>query len=296
VKVLVTGSHGLIGTALCSALEAGGHQVVRLVRGGGGPVTWDPAAGILDDQAFDGVDAVVNLAGAGIGDKRWSPARKQEILDSRIKSTDLLSRRLASLPAKPRVLVSGSAVGFYGDRGDEQLDEESPAGAGFLVGLVQRWEAATAPASEAGVRVVHLRSGIVQSPAGGALGKQLPLFKFGVGGRLASGRQYVSWISIDDEVGAILHALTTEDLVGPANLTAPNPVTNASYTKTLARVLGRPALIPVPRFGLALVFGREAAGEMLVGGQRVLPRKLEQSGYRFRQPDLEGALRSLLHR
>jgi uncharacterized protein (TIGR01777 family) len=298
MKVLLTGSHGLIGSALGPALEASGHQVVRLVRGpaGRGEVSWDPATGTLDASSLSGVDAAVHLAGAGIGDKRWTPARKQEVLDSRVKSTDLLSQRLASLDPKPQVLVGGSAIGFYGDRGDERLTEESPPGKGFLVGLVEQWEGATAPASDAGIRVVHIRSGIVQSAAGGALGKVLPLFKFGLGGRIGSGKQYWSWIALDDEVGAIIHALTTDSLRGAVNLTAPNPVTNAEYTKTLARVLGRPALIPTPRFGLAAVVGGEAADEMLIGGARVLPERLSQSGYKFQYPELEGALKHELGR
>jgi uncharacterized protein (TIGR01777 family) len=296
--VLVSGSHGLIGSALCSALEAGGHEVVRLVRGpaGRGEVSWDPASGALDAASLERFDAAVNLAGAGIGDKRWTPDRKREIVDSRVKSTDLLSRRLASLDPKPSVMVSGSAVGVYGDRGDEKLTEESSAGGGFLASLVEQWEGATAPAADAGIRVVHIRSGIVQSPKGGAMVRQLPLFKFGLGGRLGSGRQYWSWITLEDEVGAIIHALTADDLSGPVNLTAPNPVTNAEYTRVLARVLGRPALFSVPRFALAIVMGGEVADEMLLAGQRVFPQRLEQSGYRFHHPDLEPALRNILPR
>ena len=299
MRVLVTGSHGLIGSALCSALGQGGHEVVRLVRGPAAEereIRWDPARGELDPAPLEGVDGAVHLAGAGIGDRRWTAARKQQIVDSRVKSTDLLSRRLSSLCSKPRVLVSGSAVGFYGDRGDEQLTEESPAGKGFLASVSSRWEAATAPAEEAGIRVVHIRTGIVQSSVGGALGQLLPLFRFGVGGRIGSGRQYWSWIALADEVGAIIDAVTTDGLSGPVNLTDPDPVTNADYTRTLARVLRRPAIIPVPRFGLAALLGREMADEILLGGQRVYPERLQRSGYRFQYPDLEGALRAVLDR
>jgi uncharacterized protein (TIGR01777 family) len=241
-----------------------------------------------------GVEAVVNLAGEGIAERRWTPAQKEKIRRSRIMGTDLLVRRLAELLPRPAVLVSGSAVGYYGNGGDDKLDEESPNGSGFLAELVRDWEAATAPASDAGIRVACIRTGIVQSPRGGALKRQLPLFKFGLGGRLGSGRQYQSWIAIDDEVGAIRHVLNTDDLSGPVNLTAPNPVTNAEFTATLASVLRRPKLLPVPRFGLALVLGGELVDEALLFSQRVLPGKLLQSGYQFRYPFLEGALRALL--
>jgi uncharacterized protein (TIGR01777 family) len=298
MRVIVTGSHGMIGSALIPALETAGHRVVRLVRGSPGPgeVHWDPAAGVLDVADLAGADSAVHLAGEGVATKRWTPEQKQRILDSRVKSTDLLSRRLVELDPRPSVLVAGSAVGVYGDRGDEELDEQSKAGTGFLAGLSQQWEAATAPAEEAGIRVVHIRTGIVLSPTGGALKKQLPLFKIGLGGRLGSGRQYQSWISLDDEVGAILFALTTPSLSGPVNLTSPNPVTNADYTKTLGAVLGRPTIFPVPRLGLASILGGEATDEMLLGGQRVLPRKLEEHGYEFMNPELEPALRALLGR
>jgi uncharacterized protein (TIGR01777 family) len=285
MKIAVTGSHGLIGSALLASLEADGHEVVRVVRGPGD---------VLDVGGLGGVEAVVNLAGEGIAERRWTPAQKEKIRRSRIMGTDLLVRRLAELLPRPAVLVSGSAVGYYGNGGDDKLDEESPNGSGFLAELVRDWEAATAPASDAGIRVACIRTGIVQSPRGGALKRQLPLFKFGLGGRLGSGRQYQSWIAIDDEVGAIRHVLNTDDLSGPVNLTAPNPVTNAEFTATLASVLRRPKLLPVPRFGLALVLGGELVDEALLFSQRVLPGKLLQSGYQFRYPFLEGALRALL--
>ena len=296
MKVLVSGSHGLIGSALVPALAHAGHDVVRLVRSspGTGEIRWDPAQGLLDAGQLAGIDAAVHLAGEGIGDKRWTDAQKKRILDSRVRSTDLLARRLAEVAATGSVLLSGSAVGYYGDRGDEVLDEQSPAGAGFLADVCRQWEAATAPAERAGVRVVHLRTGIVLSSRGGALKRLLPLFRLGVGGRLGSGRQYQSWVALDDEVGGILHALTTASLAGPVNVTAPQPVTNAELTRALGSLLHRPTLATVPGFALSAVVGREMAGEMLLGGQRVLPAKLQQSGYVFRYPDVESGLGAAL--
>jgi uncharacterized protein (TIGR01777 family) len=292
MRVLVTGSHGLIGSAVAASLEAAGHDVVRLVRDGGSP-SWDPQRGRLDGSALEGADAAVHLAGAGIADRRWTPRRKEEVLQSRVRSTDLLSRGLAGLERRPSVLVSASAIGFYGNRGEEDVDEDSPAGTGFLADVVQRWEAATAPAERAGIRVVHARTGIVQSRAGGALRRQLPIFRLGLGGRLGSGRQYVSWITLDDEVGAILHAMSDESLSGPVNLTAPNPVTNAEYTRALGAALGRPTVLSVPSIALEVMLGRELS-EVVLGGASVRPRRLEQSGYRFRHPQIDEALASVL--
>ena len=285
MKVAVTGSHGLIGSALSAALEERGDEVIPIVRGNDGR---------LDVDNVPPVDAVVNLAGEGIAERRWTAAQKDKVFGSRVDGTHRLVGRLVERPPRPAVLVSGSAVGYYGDRGDEELDEQSSAGTGFLAELCRQWEAATTPASEAGIRVVHIRTGIVLSRRGGALKRQLPLFKLGLGGRLGSGRQYQSWIAIGDHVGAILHALATEDLSGPVNLTAPAPVTNAEFTATLARVLRRPAVVPVPRFGLALVLGGELVDEALLASQRVLPRRLEKSGFHFQSPSLEGALRAVL--
>jgi len=298
VRVVVSGSHGLIGSALVPALAAGGHSVLRLVRDRPGPddVSWDPQAGELDTTAMAGADAVVHLAGAGLADKRWTPTQRRVVIESRTRPTSLLATRLAAMDDGPRLLLSASAIGYYGDRGEEVLTEQSSAGTGFLADLCQAWEAATAPAEQAGVRVIHLRTGIVQSPAGGALGRQLPLFKLGLGAKLGSGRQWTSWISLDDEVGAILHALRSEELRGPLNLTSPAPVTNAEYTRTLARVLHRPALFSVPGFGLELVLGRDLAREALLGGQRVLPGRLSETGYTWRDPDLDSALGRLLNR
>lgn len=298
MDMAVTGSHGLIGSALVPALVAAGHRVRRLVRSQPGPgdVVWDPAGGTIDAAGLEGVDGVVHLAGVGIGDKRWTAAQKARILDSRVKGTALLATTLARLPTPPRVLVSQSAVGYYGDRGDEVLTEESSPGQGFLAGVVQAWEGAAQPAAEAGVRVVATRSGVVLSAAGGAVKKQLPLFKLGLGGPLGSGRQWVSWIGIDDEVGGILHALATDSLAGPVNLTAPEPVTAKAMARALGRVLHRPAVLPVPRPALALVLGSQLTGEMVLASQRAVPARLEASGYRFRHPEVGAALAAVLGR
>ena len=297
MRILVTGSSGLIGSALVRSLEADGHAVTRLVRrppAGPREVTWDPGAGAIDGAALDGHDAAVNLAGAGLGDRRWTDDYKAKILDSRVGGTDLLARTLASLDHPPQVLASGSAIGIYGDRGDEELTEASAPGTGFLAGAVQAWEAATGPAQAAGIRVVHLRSGVVQGARGGALGRQLLPFKLGLGGRIGSGRQWLSWVAIDDEVGGIRHVIDHQTLAGPVNLTAPNPVTSAEYARTLGKVLHRPAVVPIPTPALQVRLGRELVSEMLLGGQRVLPAVLERSGYRFSHPDLHGALESTI--
>ena len=300
MDIAVTGATGLIGGALTTALRADGHRVRVVTRGSGaatGPdtVRWDPAAGTIDADGLDGVDAVVHLAGAGIGDKRWNEARKREILESRTQGTELLARTLAGLDPRPSVLVSGSAVGIYGDRGDEELTEESPHGDDFLADLVEQWEAAAAPAAEAGIRVAWARTGLVMA-RGGLLKPLLPLFKLCLGGRLGSGRQWMSWISIDDEVGAIRHLLDTPGLAGPYNLTAPHPVTNAEFTDTLGRVLGRPTVLPIPSLGPNLLFGKEMAALTAFVSQRVRSDKLAASGYTFRHDDLEAALRAVLDR
>jgi len=295
MDIVVSGSHGLIGSALLPALDAAGHRPIRLVRGpaGDGEVSWDPRAGSIDAAALEGVGAVVHLAGAGIGDHRWTEAYKAEILDSRTRSTALLAGALARLERPPAVLLSGSAIGWYGDRGDAELDESAAIGSGFLAEVCAAWEAATEPAEAAGIRTAHLRTGIVLSAAGGALKKQLPLFKLGLGGRFGTGRQWQSWIAIEDEVGAIVHLLTT-DVRGPVNLTAPNPVTAAEFARTLGSVLHRPAKLPVPTIGPKLLLGGELADALLLSGQRVVPRVLLASGYRFARPELAGALAALL--
>ncbi len=295
MRIVVTGTHGLIAGHLIPELERAGHQVVRLVRGQPGPlaVRWDPARGQLDPADLQGVDAAVHLAGVGLFG-RWNDAKKRAIHDSRVQGTRLLAERLAQLHPRPQVLVSGSAVGWYGDRGDEVLTEQSEPGAGFLADLCRAWEAAAQPAVDAGIRTVFARTGIVQSPDGGALRPQLPIFRLGLGGRLGRGRQWTSWISIRDQVGALVHALERASLIGPVNLTAPNPVTNAEYTRQLGAVLHRPAVLVVPAPAIEMVLGHEMAQEMLLGGQRVRPAALEASGYRFHDPDLRGALAHLL--
>lgn len=300
MHVAVTGASGLIGTQLCAFLTGGGHRVTRLVRrapSGPDELAWDPAAGTIDADGLRGVDAVVHLAGEGIGDARWSEAHKRRVLTSRVEGTGLLARTLAALDGGPRVLVSGSAIGWYGaHRGDERLTEDSETGDGFLAELVRRWEAAAQPAVDAGLRVALMRTGIVQSPAGGVLKLLLPMFSLGLGGRLGSGRQYVSWITIDDVVGIFAHALANDEVRGPVNATAPSPVTNGEYARVLARVLRRPALLPVPRFGPALLLGAEGADQTAFASQRVLPTVAERTGYSFRHRDLESGLRHVLGR
>jgi len=297
VDVLVTGSHGLIGSALIRTLRTDGSRVRRLVRSepeGTDDVRWDPIAGAVDSARLEGLDAVVHLAGAGIGDRRWTPARKQLILDSRARGTRLLSETLASLARKPAVLVSGSAVGYYGDRGDDLLTEDSGSGDGFTAEVCRAWEVATAPAAHAGIRVVTIRTGIVLDARGGALARMLLPFRLGLGGRIGSGRQYMSWIALDDEVGAILHAIRNPALSGPVNLTAANPVTNAQFTAALGHAVHRPTLLPTPLLALKAVYGGELVQNLLVAGQRVLPRRLESTGYEFAYPELDSALSAVL--
>ena len=296
--IAITGASGLIGTALAQHLTARGDRVVKFSRSGGGGsdvIAWDPRRGSIEADKLRGVDAVVHLAGAGIGDKRWTTDYKREILESRTKSTTLLSSALADLAEGPKVLLSGSAIGYYGESIDATFIESSPAGPGFLADVCVQWEQATSAAERAGIRVAHLRTGIVLSPKGGALKKLLPLFKLGAGGRMGSGRQWQSWISIDDEIGAIEHLLSAS-VSGPVNLTAPRPVTQAEFTKTLAHVLRRPSFVPVPSFGPKLLLGSELADALLFTGQRVLPEVLGASGYSFVHHDLESALRALLNR
>jgi uncharacterized protein (TIGR01777 family) len=291
---MISGASGLIGTALTKELRSSGHGVVALVRRPPGvdEVQWDPAAGNLPADALVGIDAVVHLAGAGIGDHRWTDAYKREVLESRVRSTTLLAERIAAAATKP-VFLSGSAIGAYGASDDRELDELSPFGTGFLADVCRRWEDAASPAVDAGARVAFLRTGIVLTPTGGALKKMLPLFRLGLGGKFGNGRQWQSWISLDDEVGAIVHLLT-QPLSGPVNLTAPNPVTGAQFAKVLGKALHRPALLPVPTFAPKLLLGGELADALLFTGQRVLPRALQRAGYQFRHPQLDTALRALL--
>ncbi len=297
MRVAVAGSSGLIGTALCKRLGSEGHHVTRLVRRPVAPGEqasyWDPSTGTIDPDQLEGLDAVVNLAGAGIGDRRWAPARKQLLLDSRTQSSALIARVLADLADPPRVLVNASAMGFYGDRAEETVTEQTAPGSDFLATVCQLWEASAVPARDAGVRVAYARSGMVLSPAGGALSKLLPIFRLGLGGQLGPGSQWWSWISVDDEVDALVWLLQN-DVAGPVNLTAPNPVTNREFSATLARVLSRPALVPVPRFGPRLVLGRQLADSLLFTSANVRPAVLLDRGYSFRDVRLEPALRRML--
>ncbi|HVX20254.1 MAG TPA: TIGR01777 family oxidoreductase [Acidimicrobiales bacterium] len=314
--VLVSGAGGLIGRALAAHLRDDGHRVVRLVRPGsrpatgngpagrdgpGGPVDtvrWDPAAGTVDRAALDRAgpfDAVVHLAGAGIGDRRWTAARRRELWDSRVSSTRLLAATVRGLDPVPRVLVSASAVGWYGDRGDEVLTEDAGPGRGFLADLCQAWER-EAEAAAGSMRVVRLRSGVVLSGDGGALGRQLPLFRLGLGGRLGSGRQYVSWISLADHLGVVRAAIDDDRLAGPVNATAPRPVTNAELTRALGRALHRPAVLAVPGPVLSVALGGDLAREMVLAGQRAVPDRLAAVGHRFTHPDVDSALAAAVGR
>lgn len=299
LRVLVTGASGLVGSALVPFLSTGGHTVRPVVRRPGGAaadvVTWDVEGGCLDGAGLDRVDAVVHLAGENVAAARWTPAVKKRILDSRRIGTRRLCEALVRLEPRPRVLVSASAVGFYGDQGDAVLDEHSERGYGFLSDVCEAWEEATEPARAAGIRTVRVRIGVVLSAAGGALATMLPLFQFGAGGRVGSGTQYMSWIALDDLLGIVLFALRRDDLSGVVNAVAPEPVTNAEFTRLLARVLHRPALLPAPEAALRLALG-EMADEMLLASARVMPARLLAEGFTFRQPHLEAALRFALGR
>ena len=298
MKILITGASGLIGQALTKQLNASGHTTVAAVRREprrNDEVQWNSATGEMSPSAFDGVDAVVHLAGAGIGDKRWTDSYKMEILQSRTLGTALLADTMASLDKKPSVFLSGSAIGIYGVRDDTELGEDAAIGTGFLADVCRDWEAASASASAAGIRTVLLRTGIVLSPKGGALKKQLPLFKLGLGGKFGNGKQWQSWISITDEVNAIIHLLTS-NLSGAVNLTAPNAVTNADFTRVLASVVSRPAILPIPSFGPKLLLGGELADALLFTGQRVVPNALVADGFHFAHPTLDVALRALLNK
>ncbi len=298
-RVAITGASGLIGTALRAHLAERGYTVLPFVRGGGasptGAIRWDPARGELDAEALEGVDAVVHLAGESVAEGRWTPARKARIRGSRVDGTGLLARAIAARRAGPRVLVSASAVGFYGDTGEREVDESAARGEGFLAEVCEAWEAAAQPARDAGVRVVHPRIGVVLAPRGGALERLVPIFRLGAGGRLGDGRQGFPWIAIDDVLGALALALRDDTLRGPVNLVAPAHTTNADFTRALASVLSRPAFFPVPAFALRAALGA-MADEALLHGQHVRPRVLAEHAYSFAFPDLTGALRHVLAR
>jgi len=297
MRILVSGSTGLIGTALIRRLRGDGHEPVRLVRAAPPDdlptASWDPATGRLDDDALTGIDAVVHLAGEGIANRRWSPTQKARIRDSRVDGTTLLSERVADAAPPPAVFLSGSAIGFYGDRGAATLTESDGPGEGFLAEVVTAWERSTAAIPDPPTRVVHLRTGIVLSADGGALAQQLPFFRLGLGGRIGNGNQWWSWISLTDVVAAISWLLD-HDVRGPVNLAAPGAVTNAEFTKTLGRVLRRPTIVPTPKPALWARLGRELTRELLCTSQRVRPAVLESEGFEFQHPDLEPALRSIL--
>ncbi len=295
MRVAVSGASGFIGSAVVRRLERGGHQVSRLVRGTpqAGEIHWIPA-GALETEALEGIDAVVHLAAENIAG-RWTHGKKSRILNSRVQGTLTIAATLARLQRKPKVLVSASAIGFYGSRGDETLEEGSAPGSDFLAEVARQWESATEPASRAGIRVALLRFGVVLGESGGALKQMLGPFKMGVGGRIGSGQQWMSWVALEDVAGAVEHAIAHESLRGPVNVVAPNPVRNAEFTRTLGEVLKRPTMFPMPEFAVSLVFG-EMGESLLLGSQRVAPKKLLESGYQFKFPELKGALESAIAR
>ncbi|MEV0964925.1 TIGR01777 family oxidoreductase [Streptomyces sp. NPDC049910] len=299
MRIAVTGASGLIGSALVRSLRGegagGGHEVVRLVRRpprAADEVRWDPARQFVDTAGLIGCEAVVHLAGAGVGDRRWSEEYKRKIRDSRVLGTAAIAEAVASLEEPPRVLVCGSAIGYYGDTGDRAVDESAPPGEGFLPRVCEEWEAAAAPAEEAGVRVAFARTGLVVAREGGAWGRLFPLFRAGLGGRLGSGRQFWSFISLQDEVAALRHIVATDTLSGPVNLTAPEPPTNREVTAAMGRVLNRPTLLTVPPFALRVFLGEFA--EDVLGSQRVVPGKLLDSGFSFSHPSIDEAIRAAL--
>lgn len=296
MKVLISGASGLVGTALSKALTAQGHVVTALVRAKSGKareILWAPEKSELNGAELEGFDAVVHLSGENIAARRWSKEQKAKILNSRVQGTRLLAEKLARLNKRPAVLVCASATGYYGDRGNEELTEESPPGKGFLPDVCKQWEGAAKAAKEAGIRTVHLRFGVIFSRNGGALAKMTTPFKLGVAGRIGSGEQYMSWVTLDDAVNAAIHAIKAETLHGPVNVVAPQAVTNLEFTKAMGRAVHRPTVLPMPAFMARLVMG-EMADDLLLASTRVAPRVLERSGFRFQHPDLDEALQHAL--
>jgi len=296
MKILISGSHGLVGTALMKSLEPDGHEVFRLVRyppNSDAEIEWSPDRYSIALARLEGFDAVVNLAGESIAEGRWTEEKKRRIRESRVKGTKLLGDALANLANRPKTFICASAIGYYGNRGDEILTEASAPGDDFLAKVCVEWEKATALATEKGIRVLNTRFGVILDAHGGALAKMLPPFRAGLGGKIGSGKQWMSWIALDDVVGALKFALTNEALGGPVNFVAPNPVTNAEFTKTLGRVLSRPTLFPIPAFGVRLLFG-EMGEALLLAGQRVAPKRLMTEGYQFQYSQLDEALRHVL--
>ncbi|HEV8125255.1 MAG TPA: TIGR01777 family oxidoreductase [Gemmatimonadales bacterium] len=291
MRIAISGASGFLGSHLAIALRKGGNEVLALVRHqpGGGEIGWDPDAGTIDRERLAGIDTVIHLAGQNIA-TRWTDAAKRQIRESRVRGTGLLATALTGLPSKPRLLISVSAVGIYGDRGDEILTEKSRPGAGFLAEVAQAWESAAQPARDAGIRVVHPRLGMVLGPEGGALAKMLPPFRLGLGGKLGSGDQWMSWVALDDVLGAMQHIIERQELQGPINLVAPEPVENREFTRLLGQELHRPAPLTVPRFALYLRYGREMVDEVLLGSARVVPERLEETGFSFQCPTLRQAL------
>lgn len=299
MKILIGGASGLVGTALAPKLEADGHEVIRLVRGknlpNAGQIQWSPESNQLDAQLLEGCEAVIHLGGEGVASGRWTSVRKKLLRDSRIKSTRLLAESVARMNTKPRVFLCASAVGIYGDRGDELLKEDSSCGSDFLATLAQDWEAGCLPAAATGMRVIHLRFGVILSPRGGALRKMLPIFRLGLGGVMGNGMQYMSWVSIDDVVHVIQWLLLHDEIHGPVNVVSPKPVMNRDFAKALGETLRRPTMLPVPGWVLRLLFG-EMAVSTILAGQRATPAKLIANGYAFHHSELNVSLRTLLQR
>jgi uncharacterized protein (TIGR01777 family) len=297
MKIVVSGASGLVGTALLPALKNAGHEVYRLVRSApnnaADEISWNPERAAIDAASLEGMEAAIHLAGESVSEGRWTDEKKRRIRESRSKGTRLLSETLAQLKKKPRTLLSASATGFYGNRGTEVLTEQSASGSDFLSEVCREWELATQPAAQGGIRVANLRFGVILTSKGGALKKMMTPFKLGVGGKVGSGEQYMSWITLDDAVGALLFALETETLRGPVNVVAPNAVTNLEFTKTLGKTLSRPTLFSVPSFAARLAFG-EVADALLLSSARVEPSRLKEAGYQFKYPELKAALHHIV--